>query len=225
LFVIQNRQAALIGTGVPITVGNTRFIATATHVIREAIGERLLTLGTEHPLHFSQEIRYYKGGPVDVDVSTILLTEAEWRALTQRYTPTTAESLGDVDSHPSCAFYIAAGYPYSKNRRKPGRVVRFNPVGVVAENLLLLNQSFNGKNPGIHFGLRLGFGMTRTRYPKHAIALRGMSGGGVWRFDAAGDVTGSVVPRLVGIAIENYTGHNALIFSRVSAAVSLACRV
>ena len=224
LYDVKQRRARLVGTGVPMRIGNLAVIVTATHVAEQFDERPFVTIGRETLLEVGRRrigYKYIKNERVDTDLAIIELTSAEASEMRQRFSFSIAEDVADVvPPNGPYALYVLVGYPYSHNKPKPTAFerLRARTTYVVSNKLAESVHPYSqGKHDNVHFGILApaadltDASLTPITLPK----AQGMSGGGVWQI-IVDRLSGSLgAPKLVGIGIEHNRQHEVFIATRV----------
>lgn len=209
-----------LGTGLLLKVGGSRLLVTAAHVLDEnKAGQEdfcdLVTYGQGKPItlrgrSFRTTVPLAKTRREDrIDIGFILLDDEAVSAIGEdRFWP-----IADVDQNdpgrPDC-LYGGIGYPASMNQSIESdwsEVVTPNPFSYISTLRPLKPLGTGGPTMGTHLLLAAGNKKTRRadgRKAKLPEDLRGMSGGGLWRygpFAPAGQVPKAY---LLGILIERH---------------------
>ncbi|MDP9192648.1 MAG: hypothetical protein M3P06_13190 [Acidobacteriota bacterium] len=223
LYAKHRGQGYLLGTGVPLHLGATSIIVTASHVLAEFQDRCIYTLGHEDVLNLSGERRgfnYLKESTIDVDLGLIVLSKAETAELNHRFSFTYRTDLDEAQPTDDIAFYVLAGYPFTRNKPTPQSRDELNTTALffVSRRMgSLEDSSATGKSLLVHFSLPAPPDGTKdmtgtlTTPPKP----RGMSGGGVWCIQVDASTGRLAMPRLVGIGIEYDHGNRQFVCSRI----------
>jgi hypothetical protein len=119
---------------------------------------------------------------------------------------------------------MIAGYPASRNRVRsrvqglPSRATFF----VMRELLPLTSLRATDKSDDVYFALSVPVEHRRADGGTfHVPDLRGMSGGGIWRFGVDNRTRLVTTPTLIGIGIEFHKRERAIVATRIQAAIPL----
>jgi hypothetical protein len=230
LFVMKGpRQPYLIGTGVPLQIGNVSVIATAAHVLARVGDASVLTFGRHRTILLSGERRgfgYVTGRHVDVDLAVIVLNDSEREALRQQVTFTYALQFARTALPQRLAFYGLVGFPHSRNKPSPRLLRETYAVAnyFLSRTLLPLSKiKSEGKSGRVHFAIgaprngAIGTSGEPVAFP----STSGVSGGGVWRLDFQGSAGAAPIPKLVGIGIEYCRQPGAFVCTRVENTIEM----
>lgn len=231
LYSFDKRQRPFLSaSAVPFESGDVRFLITAAHACLRGVKPIPLFVYGEHRIHALTELRgaweHHRGSSPDLDVAVIALDSACADDLWQRHWPATPEDVGVVAPKTPGVHYLVAGYPASRNRRRPPQFGLPGRATALVTGEICSVQEVPGvdKVDDAHFALSLphqsvpspGGGEFRVPRP------RGMSGGGIWRLEI--DTVKGVVgrPFLVGIGIEYHQSQKTFIATRIQAVPPLA---
>jgi hypothetical protein len=220
----------LFASSVPFQSGSLRFLITAAHCcFRNGQPLPLFVYGEKMP-HALTALRgawdYRRGQQPDLDIAVMALDDRCAEDLQERHWFSTPDDVSMVAPKTPGIHYLIAGYPSSRNRRRPmqfglpGRATALITGDVCSVNTV----RGVDKTDESHFAIafphkqipRAGGG--RFSVPPPA----GMSGGGVWRVEI--DTVGGLVSRpfLVGIAVEYHKAQKTFVATHVGAAAPLA---
>lgn len=224
LYALENRRAHLVGTGVPVRIGDLAFIVTAAHVAEEFDDRQLISVGSDRLLEVTGKrigFKYLRGDGVDTDLAVVVLGRREAADMMKRFSFSTPLDVTDVaPPGSSYALYSLVGYPFSRNKPKPKSFKRLTarPTYVATSRRAELPGSgVDGKHEQVHFALWADADaiLDAEAQPITPPKAQGMSGGGVWRIDVH-EKTGQLgLPRLVGIGIEHARRDSIFIATRV----------
>jgi hypothetical protein len=230
LYWVDSRERVfIVGSAVPFEHDGFRWLLTAAHVCFDDARnpQPLFALGNNRPWALT-EIRsawQLEAGRPDVDVGVIALSTDCGDDLAGFYRFSTIQDMSTLLPKSDSTYYMIAGYPYSRNRLRPGepgapsRAIFF----VMRETLPISRlKSKVANSDDVHFAVavppehhRVGDG--RFHVPK----LQGMSGGGIWRFEIDNRTRLVTTRSLVGIAIEHHRKERAIVGCRVELVMPL----
>lgn len=212
LYQQERGNGCLIGSGVPLRLGQAAFLVTASHVLRAFEDRYVYTLGADDAVSLEGERRvvtHRKRSTIDVDLALIVLRPHEADQLQRRFSFTYQNDLASAfGAAAAMELHILLGYPCSKNKPTPQSRyettanIAFYPSRTIAS---VETSVTTGKHELVHFALAAPGDQTQSlsggsaRPPK----AQGVSGGGVWKvgFDPAAQKF--FMPQLVGIGIEH----------------------
>lgn len=213
----------LIGTGIPVLNNQYAALITATHVLNEIPGDKVIVGGSHKLLripNIAVKFGYQSGGQtVDVDVSALALPAEAVKEMSDFYQFTKANELGKVEDYDKLTMYAFIGCPYSKNKSKPRwfSEQRIKPYFYVMQEFADWSAITSaGKTEVTHFALRapLRNGVEMINAPKP----QGISGCGVWKIRLDSKTGEACAPSLVGVGIEYLSRPGIFVATYIGAA-------
>lgn len=214
----DEERAELIGSAVLLRIGDRPFVITAGHVADWSERGELMIGGRESfwmlpPLRSSDHPGDRQKDPYDIAFAEL--------------GSETAAGLGDVrflesheldvNSHAAAVpFYTAIGYPVIHQNYDASRQ-HFNPLATVFSDVALPGDAFRRISTGLFTAAaNVAINFNQQKVVAGDGLLRGLSGGGLWRFESLVDPTASDV--LVRITIHaHHHGTKALVATRINA--------
>jgi len=225
----RNRPHVL-ASGVPFAQADDAFLITAAHsCFEDGKPLPLFVYGKERP-HALNLLRgaweYRAGETPDLDLAVIGLRPDCVADLAKGHLFARPGDVGTVLPKTPGVHYLIAGYPGSRNRKRP---VEYGLPGratalVTGDVCTVVGVDSPDKSDDTHFALdfphttipRAGGGEFRVPPPS------GMSGGGVWRVEVDVRTRLASRPLLVGIGIEFYPARRKFVATRIQQAAPLA---
>ncbi len=234
LYSIDERgRIYMHGSAIPFRSGGIAFLITAGHVCvdpqRRSIplftwgvtGERILE-GTR--LTWEQP----SDQAPDIDIALIALSDEDIGELDGVYQFSDPPTTSTIQEKTPGIHYMVTGYPFARNRvRLPDpshlSIPSLATYLITGDIRPVAGLSLQGKYDASHFAIyferhdipTLGGG--KFNFPRP----RGMSGGGVWKFEIDIRRRYATIPQLVGILIEHHSDKNVFVASRIQLAIPL----
>jgi hypothetical protein len=230
LYALENSRVRLVGTGVPMHIGDLAFIITAAHVAEQFDERPLVTIGRDRLLEVTGKrvgYKYLKNERVDTDLAVVQLDTREADEMMKRFSFSTPMDVAHVaQAESKYILYSLVGYPFSRNRPKPRgfKVITARPTYVTTNRRAALpRRGVDGKHEEVHFALWADADkiVNADSKPITLPKAQGMSGGGVWRIDVDDSSGQPGSPKLVGIGIEPPHQDDLFVATRVHYIVPL----
>lgn len=223
----QLQTPYLVGTGTLYQSGSESFLITAKHVVDDLDDLQIVTSGKKGFIRFPAEIAAFEYRGIDHDICVIYLPPEVVSQLHSHFKTVGDEDFSDISSYDKLTLYAFVGYPHSKNKPKPTRLVKevvMKPFFYVVREfreISCLNSS--GKTEMTHVAFNAPLERAKDVTLKNQVLPpkpHGISGCGVWmvRLDKT---TGVVCQRsLVAVGIEYIQQDDAFIATRISSALA-----
>ncbi len=220
----------LSASSVPFQDENTRFLITAAHCCFKDGKPLPLFVYGEHRLHALTDLRgaweYSPGREPDFDVAVIRLEPSCADDLQERHWFCTPDDVRSVLPKTPGIHYLFAGYPASRNRKRPIQYGLPNRATALITGDINSIDEVRGvdKINEHHFAIAFPHKKVTGQGGKefHVPPPYGMSGGGVWRIkiDPVERLVSS--PYLVGVGVEYHKAAKTFVATRVQAVAPLA---
>ena len=220
----------LLASSVPFQDGNLRFLITAAHCcFKDGKPLPLFVYGENRP-HALTDLRgaweYKPGHEPDFDVAVIRLEASCADDLQERHWFSTPDDVKSVLPKTPRIHYLIAGYPASRNRKKPIQYgLPSRATALITGDIASIDEvSCIDKTEEHHFAIAFPYEKVPGQRGKefHVPPPYGMSGGGVWRVEIDPVERTVSRPYLVGIGVEYHKTLKIFVATRVQVVTPLA---